>query len=147
VIPFTVDIRTKTSPIPDFDRTLVEAEGSGILNWLIAGCLDYHKHGFIEPECVTMAVNEYRCEEDQIGAFLEECCVTNQPGYEVTANRLYDCYYSWAGREALTKTKFGREIGKLFTKNRPTSGSFRNQTIYSGIALAETDPSDNDYRH
>jgi putative DNA primase/helicase len=147
VIPFTVDIRTKTSPIPDFDRTLVEAEGSGILNWLIAGCLDYQKHGFIEPECVTMAVNEYRCEEDQIGAFLEECCVTNQPGYEVTANRLYDCYYSWAGREALTKTKFGREIGKLFTKNRPTSGSFRNQTIYSGIALAETDPSDNDYRH
>ncbi|MDG2220188.1 MAG: phage/plasmid primase, P4 family, partial [Rubripirellula sp.] len=143
VIPFTVDIRTKTEPIADYDRWLVSNEGAGILNWLIAGCLDYQSNRFIEPDQVKLAVQEYRQEEDHLGGFIDECCLTGQDGYHVTASKLFDAYKEWAGRgEAINKTAFGREMGDRFRKEKPSSGQFRRRTLYHGITLAEPDHDD-----
>lgn len=146
VIPFTVDIRTRTTPIPDLDRVLVETEGAGILNWLIAGCLDYQRNGFAEPECVKLAVDEYRHEEDQLGAFIDECCLTGQDGYHETADKLFDAYCEWAGKEAVTKTLFGREMARRFRKEKPTSGQFRRKVVYYGVTLTGDDQGDQDDR-
>ena len=49
LIPFTVNLRDVVKPIPDLDKILVESEGSGILNWLLAGYADYRKNGFVVP--------------------------------------------------------------------------------------------------
>ena len=53
LIPFLVDLRKVTTPIPDLDKILVDEEGPGILNWLLAGYRDFKRNGFVEPPCVT----------------------------------------------------------------------------------------------
>ena len=41
LIPFRVDLRKVTEPIPDYHKLLVREEGPGILNWLVAGFKDW----------------------------------------------------------------------------------------------------------
>ena len=143
LIEFLVDIRKLTKPIDDYDRQLFEKEGPGILNWLIAGCLDHQANGFVEPECVKMAVEQYRHEEDQLAEFIDECCITGQAGYRVQASKLYEAYTKWAGHgEAMTKTKFGREMGKRFEREDGKSGGKRDKRFYCGITLTEPDHDD-----
>jgi hypothetical protein len=51
--------RRKTHP-----RTGLSEEGSGILNWAIAGYQDWQLNGLQEPEAVTNAIAQYRSSED-----------------------------------------------------------------------------------
>jgi P4 family phage/plasmid primase-like protien len=56
-------------------REKLRAEMPGILNWCIAGCLEWQRAGLNPPTAVLEASHEYRSEEDTIGQFLAECCV------------------------------------------------------------------------
>ncbi len=51
------------------------AERKGILAWIVAGALDWQRHGMQMPEKVLMATEDYRQHEDKISAFFEECCL------------------------------------------------------------------------
>jgi putative DNA primase/helicase len=73
LVPFTVTI-----PPDERDPqlvTILRAEKSGILNWAIAGCLDWQRDGLSAPEAVNTATAEYRTEMDKLGAFLEDRCI------------------------------------------------------------------------
>ncbi len=133
LIPFTVDLRTVTSPIDNFDEILANEEGPGILNWLIAGYHDFRENGFVEPECVRVATADYRQDEDELAQFVTDRCVTGS-AYQVPANTVYKAYQAWGGQ--LTATAFGRALGERFERLRPTSGCFRKTTLYLGIDLA-----------
>ena len=41
----------------------------GLLNWALEGYVDYCENGLQEPECVRLAIDEYKSEEDTIGQF------------------------------------------------------------------------------
>jgi len=45
----------------------LEAELSGILNWIIKGCLEWQQNGMQEPDIVKAATTEYQIESDDIG--------------------------------------------------------------------------------
>ncbi|MBM3184440.1 MAG: DNA primase, partial [Chlamydiae bacterium] len=49
-------------------------EGSGILNWLVQGCLEYQEKGMIFPDKVRMAVESYREENNGIEIFIRDRC-------------------------------------------------------------------------
>lgn len=49
---------------------LLKAEASGILNWMIAGCLKWQEQGLEEPECVKEWIAEYRRDEDPLEEFI-----------------------------------------------------------------------------
>jgi putative DNA primase/helicase len=49
-------------------------EASGILNWLMRGCLDYQKRGLALPRKVKAAVESYREENNGIEIFLRDRC-------------------------------------------------------------------------
>jgi putative DNA primase/helicase len=69
LIPFNIEI-----PEEKRDRNIVArlwTEASGILNWAIAGCLEWQKMKLSPPESVRYATNEYRAEEDLFGQFVE----------------------------------------------------------------------------
>lgn len=136
LIPFEVDLRNITTPIPDLDKKLVASEAPGILNWLIQGYQDYRKHGFIEPQRVKDATNVYREDEDEIAAFITDCCVVN-PGFIVSASDLFEAYQRWNGKQ--NKTMFGKAIGERFTKEKKVSGVYRMKVVYEGIGLASDD--------
>jgi putative DNA primase/helicase len=72
LVPFTVTI-----PEDERDHQLLselEAELSGILNWAVAGCLEWQRMGLKPPAIVTDAVRAYREESDTLGRFIAEHC-------------------------------------------------------------------------
>jgi putative DNA primase/helicase len=134
LIPFTVDIATKTTPKPGFASWLVQHEGPGILAWMVRGFRDYRQNGMAEPQCVTAATSEYRSAEDKLGVFLAEHCNVVE-GAIVSAAELFEVYQREFGGK-WSKTAFGSAMAERFTKERPTAGPFRNKCVYHGIALS-----------
>jgi putative DNA primase/helicase len=133
LIPFTVDISKKTKPKPGFSKWLVRNEGSGILNWLIAGFKDYHEHGMVEPDCVKAATDEYRDSEDILGVFIKEHCVVEK-GATATAEQLFDAFKNDFGGK-WSKTAFGKAISERFTKDKAWEGINRGKVVYQGIRV------------
>jgi len=119
------------------DRSLgerLDAEASGILAWLVRGCLDWQQHGLTLPASVLTARSEYRGEEDTLGQFLTECCVLHEQN-SVKASRLYERYKEWAlenGLKAMNGNAFGLEMKKVFEQKRKADG-----VCYVGIGLSE----------
>jgi putative DNA primase/helicase len=130
LIPFEVDLRTVTTPIPDLDKILISTEGSGILNWLVRGYYQYAAFEFMEPERVKVAVDGYRKDEDELESFISEKCETG--GHcRVIADDLFKVYQDWGGK--MSRVLFGKRLEKKFKRDRPTAGEFRKKTIYEGI--------------
>lgn len=94
LVPFDVQI-----PESERDQALGEklwAERSGILNWLVAGLIDYLEGGLQEPAQVLAATEEYRAESDPIGMFLAEACeVTGDPADWLSGRDLGDGFNLW----------------------------------------------------
>ncbi len=117
------------------DRTLGDAldtETSGILAWLVRGCLTWQRDGLNIPASVRLARREYRGEEDTLGQFLSECCVV-QEQFSIKASRLYERYKEWAldnTLKVMNGTAFGLEMKKRFEQKRKNDG-----LVYCGLAL------------
>ena len=119
-IPFTVTIPDKKQ-----DKGLPEklrAEFSGILNWLIKGCLAWHRNGLGAPLEVKEATESYREESDVLGTFIDERCIEN-PKATCTKKYLYACYKQWCldsgERFPLTMRTFGKAMKERgFTDTR-----------------------------
>lgn len=107
-------------------------ERSGILNWLIAGALDYLNGGLRTPAEVNDATAEYRDEMDPVGTFVG-ACVESVPSRSdgsavsvVSARAMYDAFASWAVANAVRPWKeksFATAMSqKGFVKERDKSG-------------------------
>lgn len=111
-------------------------ESSGILNWLIEGCLAWQKHG-IEPtpDCVLKATEEYKTDSDPLSQFLLDECAFS-PQAKVRGNSFYKEYLKWAEeqglreRERMTNNAFGRIMGNRLQKYHDREG-----TYYQGVGL------------
>jgi putative DNA primase/helicase len=94
----------------------LKAEASGVLAWLVRGCLDFQKEGLNPPEAVRAATEQYRNEEDIVGQFIEEKCVLG-PTFKVKAGDLFKAYQKWEtemGLKTMTGRKFLKEIKTRF---------------------------------
>ena len=115
LLPFDVQI-----PPNEVDKQLSDklwAERSGILNWLVAGTLDYLNRGKLDPpQEVTAATQEYRDESDILAAFIRGACtVTHNPADTVEAGRLYQAFEIFCRRNGQTPfmmTTFSRRMPK-----------------------------------
>jgi putative DNA primase/helicase len=136
LIPFRVDLRKVTKPIPDYHKVLVAEEGPGILNWLLDGFQDWREHGFIEPSSIIKTTNSYRGKSDEIGRFIEECC-DESPELEETSTGLYEAYRSWGGQ--YTQTRFSLSLQERFNCVTHTSGQYRNKRVFEGCALKKVE--------
>lgn len=94
----------------------LKAEASGVLAWLVRGCLDFQREGLNPPEAVRAATERYRNEEDIIGQFFEEKCVQGL-ACKVKAGDLLRAYQKWEtemGLKPMTGRKFLKEIKARF---------------------------------
>nr|WP_248306988.1 phage/plasmid primase, P4 family [Devosia sp. 1635] len=95
----------------------LDAERSGILNWLIEGLLLYLTHGldaFIPPE-VTAFTQDYREERDNVSVFAE-VAIEKAEGETVKAGVLYTAYEAWCkinGLKNASQRSFGDKLGEL----------------------------------
>jgi putative DNA primase/helicase len=122
------------------DRNLkfkLQQEASGILNWLIQGCLVYLKEGLLDPAPVVAATNEYRNSQDSLSCFIDECCIKDSTA-SVFAAEFNKSFVSWCkenNQKAMTANFVGKELVRLgFKKERESTGS--RLAYYWGIKLA-----------
>ena len=92
LVPFTITIpeRERDFELPQKLR----AELSEILNWAIAGCLEWQQRGLGFPDEIRHATSEYARECDPLGQFLQECCET-APEYSGAVAEVYAAYETW----------------------------------------------------
>ena len=96
----------------------LKKEDSGILAWLVRGCLEWQKNGLNPPDIVRVANAEYRFEEDIFGHFLRDCCFRS-PDAETQASALYKIYLKWCKinrHQPYSSTRFGLTMSKRFEK-------------------------------
>jgi len=110
-------------------------EASGILAWLVRGCLEWQEDGLQTPQEVIDDGLQYRDEQDIIQLFIKECCVL-QEKVKTQASLLYKSYETWCkegNRHPKSDTSFYLELAKKnLAKKREAIGS-----VYRGIAIRE----------
>lgn len=98
------------------DRNLGETlagERSGILNWIIEGCLLWQQEGLGMPSVVQEAVQEYRSDEDILGQFFQRTIIQDREGH-IPVDGLYASYQGWTSDQnahyVLDKNRFNRRV-------------------------------------
>jgi putative DNA primase/helicase len=125
LVPFQVAI-----PETEQDKSLLDklrAERSGILNWMMAGCLAWQRHGLGTCEDVTTATADYRAEQDILGVFLADRCIGDPVGH-VTRKELFTAYKEWAEetaeRHVLTDREFASTLRERDFSERKVKGTY-----------------------
>lgn len=135
LIPWTVTI-----PAAERDDQLADklaAETSGILNWLIHGCLEWQRHGLADPEQVTTATASWRGDEDIIGRWLADCTIKGE-SYAATARSLHESHEQWSaanGERPLSAKALGMELDR----RGYDSARERRQRVWVGLGLLTAD--------
>lgn len=115
----------------------LRGEASGILAWLVQGCLEWQRGGLRPPDRVKTATQAYQDDEDVIGQFISECCVI-QSVLSVRAGDLYAAYVEWCALSGIKEVggmKFGNRMSKRFERQDQKTGRF-----YLGIGLRAEHP-------
>ena len=98
--------------------------------------MQWRRNGLCKPVEVSAANDDWKAENDQLGRFIEDCCVVGG-SFSNRARPLYLCYREWAegaGEPAITETMFGKRLkGRGFAKDDRSYGA-----VYLGIALRVT---------
>ncbi len=110
----------------------LKQEASGILAWLVRGCLAWQQEGLNPPAIVRAATEDYREDEDIIGKFVHERLVRDDH-CTARAGRLYQAYKKWTednGLHAVSGKRFGAEMKQRFESVKDNEG-----VSYVGIDL------------
>ena len=124
LIPFQASI-----PPAQQDQSLqqkLRGELPGILNWALAGCKGYLKHGLQEPASVVTAGAAYKEEMDVINQWLDACATISVTA-EWPAASAYQSYKTWCdnnGYRPLASGMFGREFADRFGKVKRKDGNY-----------------------
>ena len=99
------------------DETLM-AEAQGVLVRLVQGSMEYLQIGLAVPDQVREWTTNQRMKWDDIGQFLEECCILEEhcddpSDYKlrIASSELHEYYMTWYARN-----KDGRDKGKISAK-------------------------------
>jgi putative DNA primase/helicase len=127
-------------PANERDAELTEklkAEWSGILRWLLDGCLEWQAKGLKPPKAVLEATEAYLSAEDAIAAWIDERCERDPRSWEQSSD-LFASWSSWASSAGenggsskhLTQTLESRG----FTRHKRAAG----QGLYGLRVLGKT---------
>ncbi len=138
-IRFVDDPHATNERLPDKNlKETLKEERSGILAWLIRGCLTWQEQGLDIPASVQLATDKYRDEEDKLLLFIQECCIVAEKAY-VQAGALFIAYHTWYesnqfGGRSMNGKLFGEEMAKRFGR-----GAANGRRVYKGIGLLASD--------
>lgn len=133
LIPFEVIIPVEKR-IPNLKEVLVESEASGILAWMVRGCMEWQQDGLNAPRKVLAATEAYREESDVVGSFIEEKCIEERNA-EVTVAALHAAYVKWCKEneeKALTKKALTQ---RLLERGFDPGKNTRGDRCWNGVGL------------
>lgn len=123
-------------------QTLIEAEGPGILQWMIDGAVRLTNQGFNEPESVKMSTQSYRHEEDHIAKFIDEKTILAD-GASVSKTAIFNAYRDWCaenGEKPITQNNLTREIKARLGVAESESAGFK---MFIGVDLMQITSTNN----
>ncbi len=114
------------------------AEASGILSWLVRGCLDWQKQGLNPPPEILNETRGYQEDEDIVLKWIRECCDTSNPEASTQASELYGNFCTWFTKSGQGKKPWGSRtyyeaLARKHEKVKKTAGNF-----YNGIWIKTT---------
>lgn len=137
LIPFTVQFNdTMPNFDPDLDKKMLR-ELPGILNWAIAGCLQWQEQGLGIPDSVRKATDAYRTDMDVIGQFLNDRCVQLECA-TVRASELYNAYCDWA-KENGEREVSQKALGMILQERGFEKVRSRHSRAWKGLCLSPFD--------
>lgn len=106
-IPLTFEIPRDQENRSMRDR-LFDEEASGILKWMIDGCLKWQAEGLKEPAEIITATDDFFAEQDPVGLFIRDCCQCKEIN-SIKYSTLYDAFCSFTDAE-ISKHRFSKII-------------------------------------
>jgi len=94
LIPWAVEIPKEEQDIELGEK--LRAEWPGILRWALEGCLAWQRDGLNPPAAVIGATSEYFADEDAIGRWVAERCLTGDATFTARTRILFADWESWA---------------------------------------------------
>lgn len=135
LIPFEVYFEPHERD-PHLEQKL-RAESSGILNWMIQGCLVWQKEGLNPPAKLKAAVDEYRREEDTLADFIDQC---TQEDYscESAHPELFNAYADWATKNGIHHPYTSQSLAKaLRERGWQSKRGAKQRNIWKCVRLLE----------
>jgi len=134
--------------VKDWWRVVVRDEGDAVLTWLLRQAHAYFLRDSLapEPDCVIRENREFAAENDAIGSFLVDMCITAEHPVRMgphdperltlvaAARPLYQCYAKWAkesGRFPVGDNVFRKSLLAREFTNRRTSAA----VVWMGLRL------------
>lgn len=133
-----------TPGVPDEPVHLVKerllAEGSGVLNWMIEGCLEWLAEGTIpEPEMAKRATASFWSASSALGEWIERCCDITDPEARTEATALYNHFRQFCidrgdkEDHILKQTSFGLRLNEAQIYSVPNHSTGKKERV--GIRL------------
>jgi putative DNA primase/helicase len=135
LIPFTRTV-ADDKKVEGLDQQLVDAEGPGILAWLVQGALLALSDGLRAPAGVLAATKVYMDEEDALARFVEDRLLlgggSTVKGNTADVRRAYTTWCSEQGEKAVSPQVFGREMR---TRYGVEQGRSHGARYYLGVTV------------
>lgn len=131
VLPFNAKIENGDGAFEDPLR----AEAPGILNWLLQGAVEYHKHRLGECQVVKRATAKARRSSDSVAAWIKEMCRID-PDARVPASAAYESYRKYCrlnGWRELSVQAFARALNAKGHRTKATN----RHNVFVGLELRE----------
>jgi putative DNA primase/helicase len=114
---------------------IVSAEGPGIIQWIVDGCLKYQKEGLALPQSIIDDTVAYLDEEDIIKQWLDQCCV-REPGATADQADVNLSFKRWSiERNIASQAQPRRLVGELENMGFRL-GKSNGRRVYHGFKLA-----------
>lgn len=120
----------------------LSAEKSGILNWLIEGCLAWLPLRKVpRPAIVDAAIASLRSGSSPVAEWLAEACDLSDRSQREGATVLYNAFKAWCEAQSLDKIPTQRRFGDGLTDRQVyVAKDRRGNKVRCGISLLTSDP-------
>lgn len=118
----------------------LKSESSGILAWLVRGCLAWQKHGLAPPEKVLNDSLKYRRTEDDLQDFVEQCCKVDKedPKLREPAAAMYGRYKAWWADQSPARPMSSKKFGDIMSRKGFERMKSNGKMQYIGIRILIT---------
>ncbi|WP_328920679.1 phage/plasmid primase, P4 family [Streptomyces sp. NBC_00208] len=117
--------------VAKLDEKIMATEAAGVLNWAIAGCIEWQKHGLAVPAAVQEKTREHIANSDPLAMWLDEE-TEETPDHVVETRQLYASYKVWsdtANLRPMSMTAFSLALGERAIESGKDSRTRRAVTF------------------
>jgi len=115
----------------------LNAEASGILNWLLVGCLQWQQMGGLNPpEIVKEATQAYRAEMDFMSDFIDDC-LHKKAGEKIKNSIMYNTFKEWCYQNIGDQKVLGqKELTQRLTQAGYKQGRSKTGRHWADVMMA-----------